>query len=129
MSLFRVSLCLLTLGLFLIGTGSLATTQETKSDPDAVYLNPKLPLEQRVNDLISRMTLEEKVSQMMNAAPSIPRLGIPQYDWWNEALHGVAFSGVATVFPQAIGLGATFDSQLVNRVATAISDEGRAKYH
>jgi beta-glucosidase len=119
----------LTLVLCLIGNGSLATTQETKSDPGAAYLNPKLPLEQRVNDLISRMTLEEKVSQMMNAAPAIPRLGIPQYDWWNEALHGVAFSGVATVFPQAIGLGATFDPQLVNRVATVISDEARAKYH
>lgn len=128
MSLLRVSLCLLTLLLCLIGSGSLATTQ-TKFDPGAAYLNPKLPREQRVNDLISRMTLEEKVSQMMNAAPAIPRLGIPQYDWWNEALHGIAFSGVATVFPQAIGLGATFDTQLVNRVAAAISDEGRAKYH
>ena len=129
MSLLRVSLCLLTLVLCLIGNGSLATTQEAKPDPGASYLNPKLPLEQRVNDLISRMTLEEKVSQMMNAAPAIPRLGIPQYDWWNEALHGVAFSGVATVFPQAIGLGATFDPPLVNRVATVISDEARAKYH
>ncbi|HEV8168606.1 MAG TPA: glycoside hydrolase family 3 C-terminal domain-containing protein, partial [Pyrinomonadaceae bacterium] len=86
-------------------------------------------MEQRVDDLVSRMTLDEKVSQMMNAAPAIPRLGIPQYDWWNEALHGVAFSGVATVFPQAIGLGATFDAPLVNRVATVISEEARAKYH
>lgn len=129
MSLLRVSLCFLTLVLWLIGSGSVATTQETKSDPGATYVNPKLPREQRVNDLISRMTLEEKVSQMMNASPTIPRLGIPQYDWWNEALHGVAFSGVATVFPQAIGLGATFDPQLVNRVATVISDEARAKYH
>lgn len=129
MSLLRVSLCLLTLVLCFIGSGSLATTQETKSDPAASYLNATLPLEQRLNDLISRMTLEEKVSQMMNAAPAIPRLGIPQYDWWNEALHGVAFSGVATVFPQAIGLGATFDPKLVNRVATVISDEARAKYH
>lgn len=129
MSLLRVSLCFLTLVLWLIGSGSVATTQETRPDPGAAYLNPKLPREQRVNDLISRMTLEEKVSQMMNASPAIPRLGIPQYDWWNEALHGVAFSGVATVFPQAIGLGATFDPQLVNRVATVISDEARAKYH
>src|SRR5688572_11097430 len=122
MSLLRVSLCVLTLLLCLIGSGSLATTQETKSDPGAAYRNPKLPVEQRVDDLISRMTLEEKVSQMMNAAPAIPRLGIPQYDWWNEALHGVAFSGVATVFPQAIGLGATFNPQLINRVGTVISD-------
>jgi beta-glucosidase len=75
------------------------------------------------------MTLEEKVSQMMNAAPAVPRLGIPQYDWWNEGLHGVAFSGVATVFPQAIGLGATFDQQLVGRVADVISTEARAKYN
>ena len=129
MPLLRLTLCVLTLALCLTSSGSLATTQETKSDPGAAYLNPKLPLEQRVDDLLSRMTLEEKVSQMMNAAPAIPRLGIPQYDWWNEALHGVAFSGVATVFPQAIGLGATFDPPLINRVANVISDEARAKYH
>jgi beta-glucosidase len=129
MTLLRVSLSVLTFVLCLIGSGSLATTQEIRPDPRAAYLNPALPREERVNDLISRMTLEEKVSQMMNAAPAIPRLGIPQYDWWNEALHGVAFSGVATVFPQSIGLGATFDPQLVNRVGTVISDEARAKYH
>jgi beta-glucosidase len=82
-----------------------------------------------VNDLVSRMTLEEKVAQMMHAAPAIPRLGVPEYDWWNEALHGVAFNGVATVFPQAIGLGATFDPRLVGRVAEVISTEARAKYH
>lgn len=129
MSLLRISISLFTLVLCLIVIAATATTQETKPDPRAPYLNPKLPLEQRVDDLVSRMTLEEKVSQMMNAAPAIPRLGIPQYDWWNEALHGVAFSGVATVFPQAIGLGATFDPPLVNRVATVISEEARAKYH
>ena len=123
MSLRLVGFCLVTLAL------CLTTTQELKPDTSAPYLNPKLPLDQRVNDLVSRMTLEEKVSQMMNAAPAIPRLGIPQYDWWNEALHGVAFSGVATVFPQAIGLGATFDPPFVNRVANVISDEARAKYH
>ena len=127
MPLLRVALCVLTLGLCLIISSSPATTQN--STPDKTYLDPKLPVEQRVNDLISRMTLEEKVSQMMNAAPAIPRLGIPQYDWWNEALHGVAFSGVATVFPQAIGLGATFDPPLINRVANVISDEARAKYN
>jgi beta-glucosidase len=93
------------------------------------YKNPALPFATRVDDLVSRMTLEEKVSQMMNAAPAIPRLGVPEYDWWSEALHGVAFSGVATVFPQAIGMGATFDPSLVNRVASVISDEARAKYH
>jgi beta-glucosidase len=93
------------------------------------YQDPALPLETRVNDLISRMTLEEKVSQMMNSAPAIPRLGIPEYDWWNEALHGVAFAGDATVFPQAIGLGATFDQKLIGRVADVISTEARAKYN
>jgi beta-glucosidase len=93
------------------------------------YQDPALPLATRVDDLVARMTLEEKVSQMMNAAPAIPRLGIPQYDWWNEGLHGVAFSGVATVFPQAIGLGATFDPTLVNRIASVISEEARAKYN
>jgi beta-glucosidase len=97
--------------------------------PAPPYRDASLPLEKRVDDLVSRMTLEEKVSQMMNAAPAIPRLGIPEYDWWNEALHGVAFSGVATVFPQAIGLGATFDQRLVGRVAGVISTEARAKYN
>src|SRR5215216_5179116 len=129
MSLRRVGFCVLTVVLCLMVIGSPATTQESKPDSGAPYLNPELGLDQRVDDLIARLTLEEKVSQMMNAAPAIPRVGIPQYDWWNEALHGVAFSGVATVFPQAIGLGATFDPPLVNRVATVISDEARAKYH
>src|ERR1051326_2830869 len=119
----------LALVLWLLIYSSSAATQSSTPDTNAPYLDPKLPLDRRVDDLISRMTLEEKVSQMMNAAPAIPRLGIPQYDWWNEALHGVAFSGVTTVFPQAIGLGATFDAPLVNRVATVISDEARAKYH
>ena len=114
----------LALVLWLVVSGSTATQSTTPR-----YLNPSLPLDQRVDDLISRMTLEEKVSQMMNAAPAIPRLGIPEYDWWNEALHGVAISGVATVFPQAIGLGATFDPRLMSRVATVISTEARAKYH
>src|SRR5437016_14465628 len=70
----------------------------------APYLDASLPTQERVNDLVSRMTLEEKVSQMQDVAPAIPRLGIPAYNWWNEGLHGVARSGNATVFPQAIGL-------------------------
>src|SRR5215204_5686521 len=102
------------------------TGGQTQSPP---YKDPSLPIDRRVDDLVSRMTLEEKVSQMMNAAPAIPRLGIPEYDWWNEALHGVAFSGAATVFPQAIGLGATFDERLIGRVGSVISEEARAKYH
>src|ERR1700733_8695884 len=76
------------------------------------YQNPSLPISQRVDDLVSRMTLEEKVSQMQNHAVAIPRLNIPEYDWWNEALHGVARSGYATVFPQAIGLAPTWDTPL-----------------
>jgi beta-glucosidase len=92
------------------------------------YKNSALPLEQRVNDLISRMTLEEKVSQLGHTADAIPRLGVPQYDWWNEGLHGVARAGNATVFPQAIGMAATFDEPLVHQVADVISTEFRAKY-
>ena len=94
-----------------------------------VYMDPSALSEARVDDLISRMTLDEKVGQMMNAAPGIPRLGIPQYDWWNECLHGVGRAGIATVFPQAIGMAATWDRALMRRVATVISDEARAKHH
>ncbi|HZB45640.1 MAG TPA: glycoside hydrolase family 3 N-terminal domain-containing protein, partial [Pyrinomonadaceae bacterium] len=114
---------------FVVVVNSPVRAQMQKPDGRAPYLDPSLPLERRVADLVSRMTLEEKVSQMMNAAPAIPRLGVPEYDWWNEALHGVAFNGVATVFPQAIGLGATFDPRLVRSVAEVISTEARAKYH
>src|SRR5436190_1508296 len=93
------------------------------------YLNPDLTPERRAADLVSRMTLEEKVLQMQNAAPAIPRLDIPAYDWWNEGLHGVARAGQATVFPQAIGLAATWDVDLMRRVADVISTEARAKHH
>ncbi|MEL6987343.1 MAG: glycoside hydrolase family 3 N-terminal domain-containing protein, partial [Bacteroidota bacterium] len=93
------------------------------------FQNPTLSVEQRVEDLISRMTIEEKASQLHYDAPAIQRLGIPKYNWWNESLHGVARNGGATVFPQAIGLAATFDVDLMHRVAMAISDEGRAKYN
>ncbi|HVY75713.1 MAG TPA: glycoside hydrolase family 3 C-terminal domain-containing protein [Puia sp.] len=92
------------------------------------YLNPSLPLDARVDDLVGRMTLQEKVSQLLNGSPAIPRLQIPEYNWWSEALHGVARSGMATVFPQAIGMAATFDDSLIFRVASAISDEARAMY-
>jgi beta-glucosidase len=93
------------------------------------YKNPNLPLEQRVNDLVSRMTTEEKTSQLGHTADAVPRLGIPEYNWWNEGLHGVARAGIATVFPQAIGLAATFDEPLMHQVATVISTEFRAKYY
>jgi beta-glucosidase len=103
--------------------------QERPVSQSPVYMNPDLPIEERVADLVSQMTLEEKVSQLVNDAPAIERLGIPRYNWWNECLHGVARAGLATVFPQAIGLAATWDDALILRVATAISDEARAKHH
>ncbi len=94
-----------------------------------VYKDQNLSFEERARDLVSRMTLEEKTTQMLYNAPAIPRLGIPSYNWWNEALHGVARAGVATVFPQAIGMAATFDEELLLKIADIISTEGRAKYH
>lgn len=93
------------------------------------YLNSKLPLEVRVKDLLKRMTLEEKALQMDNRTPAIPRLKIPVYDWWNEALHGVARAGLATSFPQPIGLAATFDPEAMFTMGTMVSDEARAKHH
>jgi beta-glucosidase len=93
------------------------------------FLDPSLPAEERVSDLISRLTLEEKASLMLYNSPAIERLGIPEYNWWNECLHGVGRAGKATVFPQAIGLAATFDEDLIFDVASAISDEARAKHH
>ncbi|NBP67231.1 MAG: glycoside hydrolase family 3 protein [Cytophagia bacterium] len=94
-----------------------------------VFRYTSKPLETRVQNLISQLTIEEKVHQMMHNSPAIPRLNIPAYNWWNEALHGVGRGGVATVFPQAIGLGATFDEDLAYRVSSAISDEARALYN
>jgi beta-glucosidase len=92
-------------------------------------MNPALPLERRIDDLIGRMTLEEKVAQMRDHAVAIPRLGVPKYDWWNEGLHGVAFAGYATNFPQVIGMAATWDTGLVHMMGETISTEARAKYN
>ena len=103
---------------------NLALSQKT-----AVYYDESKSTDVRVKDLIAKMTLEEKVFQMMHAAPAIPRLGVPAYNWWNEALHGVARAGNATVFPQAIGLAATFDEHLILQTSIAISDEARAMYN
>jgi beta-glucosidase len=97
--------------------------------PQPVYLDPERPFAERVQDLLSRMTLSEKISQMCNHMDAIPRLGIAEYDLWNEALHGVARNGRATVFPQAIALAATWNRSLIQRIGSAIGDEGRAKYH
>ncbi|HEX9105821.1 MAG TPA: glycoside hydrolase family 3 N-terminal domain-containing protein, partial [Longimicrobiales bacterium] len=119
MRLFRV------LGCALVTTAALASAARAQT-PD--YLNPDLPLQRRVDDLVGRMTLDEKVSQMMDRAPAIPRLQVPEYNWWNEALHGVARAGLATSFPQAIGIAATWDDSLVHAMASVISDEARAKY-
>ena len=93
------------------------------------YLDVSLSPEARAKDLVSRMTLEEKAAQMYDKAAGIPRLGLHEYNWWNEALHGVARAGHATVFPQAIGLASTWDEDLMLEIATTISDEGRAKHH
>ncbi len=93
------------------------------------YLDPSLPVDVRVNDLVSRMTLEEKTSQLVNQARAIPRLNVPEYDWWSEALHGVANAGVATVFPEPIGLAATFDDPLIHQMAIVIGTEARAKHN
>jgi beta-glucosidase len=94
-----------------------------------IFPDPGRPIEERVNDLVSRMTIDEKVSQLGSQAPAIEHLGIPQYNWWNEALHGVARAGIATVFPQVIGFASTWNPDLIRRMAVVISDEGRAKHH
>jgi beta-glucosidase len=110
--------------LYVLGLNAQALTEENRE-----YLDVTLSFETRAAILVERMTLDEKISQMGNNAPAIPRLGIPKYDWWNECLHGVARAGTATMFPQAIGLSATFDLEMMNQVAGIISDEARAKHH
>ncbi len=109
--------------LLCLATSLLASAQ---NEP---YKNTNLPFEERAHDLVSRMTLEEKVSQTGHTADAVPRLGIPEYNWWNEGLHGVARAGYATVFPQAIGMAAMFDEPLMHQIATTISTEFRAKYY
>jgi beta-glucosidase len=119
--------------LFLVVVSNLmfAQTSTQQVSPDlanAPFRKSALPVEERVNDLVSRMSLEEKVSQMVHTAAAIPRLGIPEYNWWSEGLHGAAREGYATVFPQAIGLAATFDPDLLHKEADVIATEFRAKY-
>ena len=110
-------------------TGSLFMTPSCQQKEEMPFRNPDLAINQRIDDLLNRLTPEEKVQQMMNQTPAIKRLGIPAYDWWNEALHGVARAGKATVFPQAIALAATFDEPELYKTFTLISDEARAKYN
>ena len=112
--------------LFLI---TLSISAQEESGTDYPFRHTSLSIDKRVEDLIDRLSLEEKAMQMVHNSPGIDRLGIPEYNWWNEALHGVGRSGVATVFPQAIGLGATFDEELIHEVATVISDEARATHN
>lgn len=101
-----------------------------KAEPaKPLYLDSVQSLEARVSDLVSRLTIEEKAALMMNVSPGVPRLGLPKYDWWNEALHGVARAGEATVFPQATGLAAMWDEDFMLTVADTISTEARAKHH
>jgi beta-glucosidase len=102
---------------------------ETQDATRPAYLDPDRDFEARAADLVSRMSADEKISQLTNDAAAIPRLQIPAYEWWNECLHGVARAGAATVFPQAIGMAASFDTRLMRDVATAIGDEARAKHH
>ena len=118
---------LLVSGVFLCAATSPSLTAQ-QAPTDAPYWDPKVPVEQRAADLISRMTLEEKIDQLAHTAPAIPRLHVPAYNWWNEGLHGVARAGFATVFPQAIGMAAAFDEPLMHDVADVISTEFRAKY-
>jgi beta-glucosidase len=97
--------------------------------PKPAYLDPAQPIDRRVDDLVGRMTLEEKASQLVNRTRAIPRLGVPEYNLWSEALHGVANNGIATVFPQAIGLGATFDAPGLKQMAEATAREARVKWN
>ena len=115
---------------FLLAVTSIILFVSASTAQDMPYLNPSLSIEVRVNDLVSRLTLEEKVGQMLNSAPAIARLGIPAYDWWNECLHGVARTPFkVTSYPQAIGMAATFDVNSMKTMGDFTSDEGRAIYN
>ncbi|RKD90745.1 glycoside hydrolase family 3 C-terminal domain-containing protein [Mangrovibacterium diazotrophicum] len=115
---------LLLLALLVIASGLSLQAQQTFP-----YQNPDLPIDQRVDDLVSRMTVQEKIDQLLYESPAIDRLGVPKYNWWNECLHGVARAGYATVFPQSISIAASWDQDLIFDVASVISDEARAKHH
>ncbi|MFZ0333000.1 MAG: glycoside hydrolase family 3 C-terminal domain-containing protein [Candidatus Acidiferrales bacterium] len=123
---------LLSCAALLLSFGNRCSAQNAQSSKknhsSPAYKNPDLPIEKRVDDLVSRMTIEEEASQMGYASPAIPRLGIPYYNWWSEGLHGFGRAGRATVFPQAIGAAATWDTDLIRKTGEVISTEGRAKY-
>ena len=121
----RISLFLF--ALFLVSCGS-NTEDASQTSYDFPWYNPEIGFEERVQLLIDEMTVEEKIGQLTHDAAAIDRLDVPEYNWWNEALHGVARNGRATVFPQPIGLAATFDRDLIHRIYTSVSDEARAKF-
>jgi len=125
----RRTLALITCAAMLVLSAAVFTARRAAEDTRPAYLDPDLDFDRRAADLVTRMTLDEKISQLTNDAAAIPRLNVPAYEWWNECLHGVARAGAATSFPQAIGLAASFDTDLMHEVATAISDEARAKHH
>ncbi|MDO7173748.1 glycoside hydrolase family 3 protein [Mariniflexile sp. AS56] len=117
------------LALALVCSCTLWSCKAQKTTISYEFQDESISIEQRVNNLVSRLTLKEKISQLRYDAPAIDRLGIPEYNWWNECLHGVARAGEATVFPQAIGMGATWNPDLIFEMGTAVSDEARAKHH
>ena len=119
----------LTLALIVVFLNSLSLGQKSKVADPPLYLDPSQPADTRVNDLLSRMTLEEKASQLVNQSRAIPRLQIPEYDWRSEALHGIAAARLATVFPEPIGIAATFDTALTREMGVVIGTEGRAKHN
>jgi beta-glucosidase len=114
--------------ILLVASAFVTSGAESPAAAVAKFKDASLPVDVRAKALISSMTLEEKAAQLGHTAPAIPRLGIPEYNWWNEGLHGVARAGVATVFPQAIGMAASWDAPLMHQVADVISTEFRAKY-
>src|SRR5687767_12104925 len=107
----------------------LPAVAQTNGGTEFAFRNEKLPSAARVADLLKQLTLPEKISLLGYRSKAVPRLGIPAYNWWNEALHGVARAGNATIFPQAIGMAATFNNDLMKEVADIISTEARAKYN
>ncbi len=125
---YLLSACLALSGAF-VSTSRAEGTAGSAQKSVPAYLDTNLTFRQRAADLVSMMTLEEKISQMQNAAAAIPRLGIPAYNWWSECLHGVGRNGIATVFPQAIGMAATWNPKLIHEEASVISTEARAKHN
>jgi beta-glucosidase len=120
---------LLTVGVAMVAVMASASVGQSQSATAPIYLDASAPMDERVRDLIARMTLEEKTSQLVSVAPAIPRLKVPAYNYWTEGLHGIGMDGVATVFPQAIGYAASWNTELVHGMAGIVSTEGRARYH